>query len=145
MTYTSPATIVTGTIIATSWANTHVRDNELHLGGTDGTGKTGHYTTIPIALGNITGATSVNLSQSNVYRGTLTGAVTLTLTDPRDGVPYRLELRAAGFAITWPASVVWGDAGAPTLSGANKLDIISLVYNSVEANYFGVYSLGFDV
>jgi len=44
--------------------------------------------------------------------------------------------------ITFPVSVKWGAAGAPTLSNTTgKIDIINLFYDGT--SYYGTYALGY--
>ena len=69
-----------------------------------------------------TGAVTVSLANGNVHHLTLTGAVTLTLSDAVNGMVCSLTLlltqdATGGRAITWPASVKWMPAGAaPTFT-----------------------------
>lgn len=112
------------------------------LGGSDGNQKTGAYAYVVNALGSITGAQAVDLSTSGRITATLSGAVTFTLNNPVSGAAYRFEIQAAGYAITWPATVRWGDAGAPTLSGASTVDVIVLAWDGTR--YLGAYSLGYS-
>lgn len=71
----------------------------------------------------------------------------LTLSNPLDARFHFLKIKqdATGSrTITWPASVDWGTAAAPTLStAANKVDLITLYYDSSSAKYYGTYSLGY--
>lgn len=82
--------------------------------------------------GNSGTAKTLDLANGNVQKLTMTGNCTLTLTSPANGA-YRSMLLmvfqdgTGNRTITWPASVKWGTAGAPTLStGANKMDKILL-------------------
>lgn len=57
---------------------------------------------------------------------------TLTLSNPVTGHVYLLELiqdATGGRTVTWPASVKWPGGTAPTLSGASKTDLVTLVWN----------------
>jgi hypothetical protein len=79
------------------------------------------------------------------HKSTLTGNVTYTFTAPA-ATGARLQLRiiqgAGPYTITWPASVKWPSATAPTISTANgAIDIISFFYDGT--NYYGVASLAF--
>jgi hypothetical protein len=83
-------------------------------------------------IGNSGAAATANLANGNVQKITLTANCTLTLTSPATGA-YRSMLLmvfqdgTGSRTITWPASVKWGTAGAPTLStGAGKMDKILL-------------------
>lgn len=56
MAWTTPATLVTGTTIQASWANTHVRDNSRYLKGLDGAVAIGDSVSITGAITTSTGA-----------------------------------------------------------------------------------------
>lgn len=82
--------------------------------------------------GNSTSAATINIANGNVQQITLNANCTITLTSPGSGV-YRSMLLlvfqdvTGSRTITWPGSVKWGTAGAPTLStGASKMDKILL-------------------
>jgi hypothetical protein len=82
--------------------------------------------------GNSGAAKTLDLANGNVQKLTLTAACTITLTGPTTGA-YRLMLlyvfqdATGSRLITWPASVKWGTAGAPTLTTtASKMDKILL-------------------
>lgn len=82
--------------------------------------------------GNSGTALTLNLTNGNVQKITLTGNCTLTLTSPASGayrslLLYVFQDATGSRTITWPASVKWGTAGAPTLStAATKMDKILL-------------------
>lgn len=86
-----------------------------------------------------------NWNSSNVQSMTLTGNITsLTLSNPGDGGRYILILiqdATGGRTVAWPASVKWPGGTAPTLSGANKIDVISLIWNGT--SYFGSVGLNY--
>lgn len=82
--------------------------------------------------GNSSTAATLDLATGNVQKLTLTANCTITLTSPTSGA-YRSMLlllfqdATGSRTVTWPGSVKWGTAGAPTLStGANKMDKILL-------------------
>lgn len=82
--------------------------------------------------GNSSTAATLDLALGNVHKLTLTANCTITLTGPATGA-YRSMLillfqdATGSRTVTWPGSVKWGTAGAPTLStGANKMDKILL-------------------
>ncbi len=81
-------------------------------------------------------AKTIDFDTGNVHRLKLTGNCTLTLSNGRTGASYVVELMqdATGSrTVTWPASVVWGSAGAPTLTTtASRKDVIILLYNGVK-------------
>ncbi len=82
--------------------------------------------------GNSTSAATINLVNGNVQQITLNANCTITLTSPGSGVYRSLLLlvfqdATGSRTITWPGSVKWGTAGAPTLSTGNgKMDKILL-------------------
>jgi hypothetical protein len=77
-------------------------------------------------------AKTLDLANGNVQKLTLTGNCTITLTSPVTGayrsmLIYVFQDGTGSRTITWPGSVHWGTAGAPTLStGAGKMDKILL-------------------
>jgi len=83
--------------------------------------------------GNSGTAKTINWSNGNVQKLTLNSAsCTLTLSNPKNGGRYLLVLVQDGTGnrqITWPGTVKWPGGSAPALSGANKVDVISLVYD----------------
>jgi hypothetical protein len=82
--------------------------------------------------GNSGTAKTLDLVNGNVQKLTLTGNCTITLTGPTTGAFRSLLLlvfqdNVGTRTITWPGSVKWGTAGAPTLStGVTKMDKILL-------------------
>lgn len=80
----------------------------------------------------------------NVSGGTVSLASS-TFSNAVTGGCYMLKLiqGATPTNITgWPAAVLWGAAGIPTLSGSTgDIDIINFVYDGT--NYYGTYALGF--
>jgi hypothetical protein len=106
------------------------------------------YTTQPVvplnAAGNSGAAIAIDWSTGARQSVTMTGDATFTLTNPIAGGTYYLFLTedATGSRVpAWPGTVKWSGGTAPTLSGANKVDIISLVYDG--AAYYGAYVLNF--
>lgn len=80
------------------------------------------------------GALTLDLSAANVFAVDRSGNMTsLTISNvPSTGrsISFSLRLKATGTAYTWtwPGTVSWGSAGAPTLSSINnKVDWITLV------------------
>jgi len=82
--------------------------------------------------GNSGTAKTLDLANGNVQKLTLTGNCTLTLTSPATGayrslLIYVFQDSTGSRTITWPGSVSWGTAGAPTLStAAGKMDKVLL-------------------
>lgn len=90
-------------------------------------------------------ADTIDWTKGNKQLSTLTGNCTFTFTPP--GGKCNLILRlvqddTGGRTVTWPATVKWPSATAPTLSaGAADVDIIAFYWNGT--NYYGVASLDF--
>lgn len=96
--------------------------------------------------GNVTGATTLDLSANHVYLHTLTGNVTYTLDLPDTGSTYLIALTqdATGSrTVSWPASVKWAGGTAPTLStAAGSKDVVSLLYTGTE--FLGTFGKDFS-
>ena len=94
------------------------------------------------------GATmTINWDNGNVQYVALTNNVTsLTLSNPKDGGRYALILlqdSTGSRTVAWPVSVKWPISTAPTLSGANKLDVIAFIYDGTNSYYYGTSSLNY--
>ena len=93
--------------------------------------------------GNSSTAITLNLANGNVQKLTLTANCTITLTSPASGTMRALTLlvfqdATGSRTITWPGSVKWGIAGAPTLTvTASKMDMISLFTVDGGTNWYG--------
>ncbi len=112
------------------------------------------------ALGNVRGTAPVDDGNSGTsktidfssYRWgrhelTLTGNVTLTLSNPADlGVYYLLIHTGAGsFTVTWPASVLWPGGVAPVITAtASKTDLIVLVWDNSAGKYYGSFNQNYN-
>lgn len=95
--------------------------------------------------GNSSTAITIDLSLANTHTVTLTGNVTITLSNPVDGGRYVFEFKtgAGGFTVTWPANVKWPSGTAPVISaGASKVDLVSLIYTGT--NYLGAFAQNFN-
>jgi hypothetical protein len=89
------------------------------------------YGEITNALGSVTGATSIDLTDGNSVTATVTGAVTWTFSNPTASdelCGFTLKLVDGGSAAqTWPASVDWPAATAPTLT-ASGTDVLVFLH-----------------
>jgi hypothetical protein len=89
------------------------------------------YGEITNALGNTTGAKTIDLTLGNSVTATTTGATTWTFSNPTASdelCSFSIKLVNGGSAAqTWPASVDWPSATAPTLttSGTDVLVFIT--------------------
>jgi hypothetical protein len=92
---------------------------------------------------------AVDLSLGNMFNLTLANAsITISFTNPpANGISSSLTLHCkqdgtGSRVITWPASVRWPNASAPTMStGANKIDVFSFFTLDGGATYLGALSL----
>ncbi len=90
---------------------------------------------------------TIDWDDGNVQFLDMTGNVTLTLSNPISGFAYTLVVKqgAGSQTITWPAAVKWSGGTAPTLStGASDIDVITLVYNGLDSEYYGAANLDFS-
>ena len=97
------------------------------------------YDTVNITL-------TVDWNNSNIQEITsLTGAHVFTASNPKIGATYILTLGQTGAVTPTWTGVKWPAATAPTLSGAGKTDIITLVcYDATGAGlYYGSSTLNF--
>ena len=83
------------------------------------------------AVTSTTNATTVNCEAGNAFSHTLTENTTFTFSNPpASGTAYSFSLEiiqdasASGFTVTWPTSVDWPAATAPTLTAtASAVDV----------------------
>lgn len=84
-----------------------------------------------VALGNLTGAKTLDLSLGSYFTATVTGATTLTLssTGANGGIRGALVkiLNPGAFAITFSPTLKWAGGTAPTFTtaGTDFLNILS--------------------
>jgi hypothetical protein len=116
--------------------------NNLSLTGKVALATSGGVETLS-ALGNSTGAKTINLANGNVFSATLTGTVTFTFSGATASTAcsfglYLTQDATGSRTITWPASVKWAGGTAPTLTTtANAIDI--LVFETINGGttWFG--------
>lgn len=99
--------------------------------------------------GNSGTALTINWNNGGKQYTTLTGNVTLTLSNPVAGTTYTLTFIQDGtgtHTVTWPASVKWSGGSAPTITtGAGKTSIVRLEYApDGTTNYYGTYTLDYN-
>jgi hypothetical protein len=88
-------------------------------------------------------STTIDLANGNVQLLTLAASTTISLSGATNGAACSLSLyiqqdSTGSRLITWPASVKWPGAAAPTLStGANKIDLIVLETLNGGTTWFG--------
>ena len=80
------------------------------------------------ALGNISGATTLDLTTGNVFTATATGTVTFSVTNvPVSGTAANITLLATNFGaftINWPAGTVWTNGSTPTLAASGPSTVV---------------------
>lgn len=99
--------------------------------------------TKPIYIGNVSGAQNIvwgnNVNQSCV----LTEATNFTFSGGQPGYDYNLNIvmdGVGGYAVTWPNTVLWPSATAPTMTTfAGTTDMITFHYTG--SYYLGTFIL----
>jgi hypothetical protein len=92
----------------------------------------------------VTGTVGIDLNNGNVHSITLTGAATLTFDNPvatGDSSSFTLIVKQDGTGsrtITFPGSVAWAAATAPTLTTtANRFDVLAFTTVDGGTRWFG--------
>jgi hypothetical protein len=93
--------------------------------------KAASYNETYAAVASSSNATTVNCEAGNTFMHTLTEATTFTFSNPpATGTAYTMSVEiiqdasASGFTVTWPTSVDWPAATAPTLTAtASAVDV----------------------
>jgi hypothetical protein len=92
-----------------------------------------------VATANTSTAYTIDLAGGSVQILTLTGNCTFTFPTATAGQSFILLLKqdgTGGRTVTWPASVEWPSATAPTItSTASKLD--KFVFTAADSNWYG--------
>jgi hypothetical protein len=98
------------------------------------------YGEITNAIGNATGAKTIDLTLGNSVTATTTGATTWTFSNPTASdelCSFSLKLVNGGSAAqTWPASVDWPSATAPTLT-ASGTDVLVFITCDGGTTWYG--------
>lgn len=89
------------------------------------------YNETYVAVTSTSNATTVNCEAGNTFSHTLTENTTFTFSNPpTTGIAYAMSVEiiqdagASGYTVTWPASVDFPAATAPTLTGtASAIDV----------------------
>ena len=97
------------------------------------------------AVTSTSNATTVNCEQGNTFSHTLTENTTFTFSNPpASGTAYSFSIEiiqdsgASGFAVTWPSSVDWPAATAPTLTAtASAKDIFVFTTRDGGTTWYG--------
>jgi len=92
------------------------------------------------------GTLTLNLSTATFFYVTLNAITSVVFSSPPASpkvFSFTLQFVANGtaYAVTWPASVRWGGAGAPTITTTNnKIDTFTFVTHDGGTNWFGFVS-----
>ena len=102
-----------------------------------------NYGTTITALGSVTGATTINLSNGNYFTANTTGSTTWTfsgqLSTSFNG--FVLKLTNGGSATqTWPTGIKWPGGTAPTLTTAGT-DVLVFITDDNGATWRGIASM----
>jgi hypothetical protein len=97
------------------------------------------------AVTSTSNATTVNCRDGNVFTHVLTESTTFTFSNPpASGRAFAFTLKlvqdasASGFTVTWPASVDWPSATAPTLTAtASAVDVFVFYTHDGGSNWYG--------
>ena len=97
------------------------------------------------AVTSSTNATTVNCEAGNAFSHTLTENTTFTFSNPpASGTAYSFSIEiiqdasASGFTVTWPTSVDWPSATAPTLTAtASAKDVFIFTTRDGGTNWYG--------
>ena len=104
------------------------------------------------AVTSTSNATTVNCENANSFSHTLTENTTFTFSNPpASGVSYTFSIEiiqdasASGYTVTWPASVDWPSATAPTLTAtASAKDLFVFMTRDGGTTWYG-FTAGRDL
>jgi hypothetical protein len=118
-----------------------------HTGDVDITGEliADSYNETFAAVTSTANATTINCEAGNNFSHILAENTTFTFSNPpATGTAYGLTLKivqdagASGFAVTWPASVDYASATAPTLTAtASAVDVLVFYTHDGGTNWYG--------
>jgi len=97
------------------------------------------------AVTSSSNATTVNCEAGNAFSHTLTENTTFTFSNPpASGTAYSFSIEiiqdasASGYTVTWPSSVDWPSATAPTLTAtASAKDVFVFTTRDGGTNWYG--------
>ena len=87
-----------------------------------------------------------DLSTGNVFKINLSHNTTFVFNNPNGGQKYIFLIKQAvgSKTITWPSTVKWRAAAAPTLTAASgSRDVVSMLYDNLDNVYLADYGLNF--
>jgi hypothetical protein len=97
------------------------------------------------AVTSTSNATTVDCEAGNTFMHTLTENTTFTFSNPpASGTAYSMSIEiiqdasASGYTVTWPTSVDWPSATAPTLTAtASAVDVFVFTTRDGGSNWYG--------
>ena len=103
------------------------------------------YNEVYVAVTSSGAATTVNCEAGNAFSHTLTENTTFTFSNPpASGTAYSFSIEiiqdasASGYTVTWPTSVDWPSATAPTLTAtASAKDVFVFTTRDGGTNWYG--------
>ena len=103
------------------------------------------YNETYLAVTSTSNATTVNCETGNTFSHTLTENTTFTFSNPpASGTGYTMSIEiiqdasASGFSVTWPSSVDWPAATAPTLTAtASAKDVFVFTTRDGGTTWYG--------
>ena len=101
------------------------------------------YNETHLAVTSTSNATTINCETGNMFSHTLTEATTFTFSNPpTSGTGYSFTLKivqdSTARLITWPASVDWAAATAPTIStGSGEVDVFVFFTTDGGTTFYG--------
>lgn len=103
-----------------------------------------NYGVVHNALGNVSGATTINLQLGNYVSATATGNITWTFSNPvpaANACGFIFELTDGGnHTMTWPNTVRWPNSIAPTLS-TNGIDVLVFITDNAGSDWRGALAM----
>ena len=84
--------------------------------------------------------TDVDLSLGTYFSKTISGATTLTFSNPPlsgFGQAFQIEITGDGSAITWPTSIDWDRATTPPVTASGKVDVFNFLTVDNGTSYVG--------
>ena len=103
------------------------------------------YNETYVAVTSTTNATTINCEAGNTFSHVLTEGTTFTFSNPpASGTSFAFTLKivqdasASGYTVTWPASVDWPSATAPTLTAtASAVDVFVFYTHDGGTTFYG--------
>jgi len=84
---------------------------------------------------------NLDLSQGNIFTGTITAGRTFTVSNPSDGQPFMVRVLSSGGAYTpsWFSTIYWAGGTAPALT-SGKVTVFGFLCTA--SGYYECYLVG---